>query len=171
MPRWSLVVSLALAAVALPAAASSAPLSTSFEIVGYEYAFTSTVGSFAGEGTGDKGGTGYWTATVKHDRLGSNPTYVNGGSFAMTIRGPGSSVDVVVGTFTHHGGKITTLDRGANCTNQKYLVADTLKAVSTPTTSHGAGNFRVTLTHYRHRLLGRCVAYKARVSGTVSFTY
>ena len=89
----------------------------------------------------------------------------------MAVRGPGSSVDAVVGTFTHHGGKITTLDRGANCTNQKYLVADTLKAVSTLKSSDGSGNFMVTLTHYRHRLLGRCVAYKARVSGTVSFTY
>src|SRR5436189_5611058 len=159
------------AALALPAAASSAPASTSFKIVGYEYAFTPTVGSFAGNGTGDAGGTAYWNATVKHDRLGSVPTYVNGGSFAMTVRGPGSSVDAVVGTFTHHGGKITTLDRGVNCTNQKYLVADTLNAVSTPTTSNGVGNFSVTLTFYRHRLLGRCVAYKARVSGTVSFAY
>ena len=159
------------AALALPAAASSAPPSTSFAIVGYEYAFTSTVGSFAGNGSGNEGGTAYWNATVKHDRLGSNPTYVNGGPFAMAIRGPGRAGDAVVGTFTHHGGKITTLDRGASCTNQKYLVADTLKAVSTPTTSNGSGNFSVTLTHYRHRLLGRCVAYKARVSGTVSFTY
>jgi hypothetical protein len=171
MPRGLLVLPLTLAAMALPAAASSAPVSTSFKIVGYEYAFTSTVGSFAGSGSGDAGGTAYWNATVKHDPLGSVPTYVNGGSFAMTVRGPGSSIDAVVGTFTRHGGKITTLDRGANCTNQKYLVADTLKAVSTPSTSNGAGNFRVTLTHYRHRLLGRCVAYKARVSGTVSFTY
>jgi hypothetical protein len=171
MPRGLLVLPLTLAAVALPAAASSAPVSTSFKIVGYEYAFTSTVGSFAGSGSGDAGGTAYWNAIVKHDPLGSVPTYVNGGSFAMTVRGPGSSIDAVVGTFTRHGGKITTLDRGANCTNQKYLVADTLKAVSTPSTSNGAGNFRVTLTHYRHRLLGRCVAYKARVSGTVSFTY
>jgi hypothetical protein len=171
MPRGLLVLPLTLAAVALPAAASSAPVSRSFKIVGYEYAFTSTVGSFAGSGSGDAGGTAYWNATVKHDPLGSVPTYVNGGSFAMTVRGPGSSIDAVVGTFTRHGGKITTLDRGANCTNQKYLVADTLKAVSTPSTSNGAGNFRVTLTHYRHRLLGRCVAYKARVSGTVSFTY
>jgi hypothetical protein len=79
------------AALALPAAASSAPPSTSFAIVGYEYAFTSTVGSFAGNGSGNEGGTAYWNATVKHDRLGSNPTYVNGGSFAMAIRGPGSS--------------------------------------------------------------------------------
>jgi hypothetical protein len=171
MPRALLVVLVALAAVALPAAASSAPDSTSFKIIGYEYAFTSTVGSFAGNGSGNAGGTAYWNATVKHDRLGSDPTYVNGGFFAMAVRGPGSSVDAVVGTFTHHGGKITTLDRGANCTNQKYLVADTLKAVSTPKSSNGTGNFMVTLTHYRHRLLGRCVAYKARVSGTVSFTY
>jgi hypothetical protein len=165
------VVPIALLAAALPGAASSAPLSTSFKIVGYEYAFTSTVGSFAGNGTGNAGGTAYWNATVKHDRLGSVPTYVNGGSFAMAIRGPGTLVGAVVGTFTHHGGRITTLDRGANCTNQKYLVADALKAVSTPTTSNGTGNFSVTLTHYRHRLLGHCVAYKARVVGTVSFMY
>jgi hypothetical protein len=171
MPRALLVVLLAVATAAVPAAASSAPVSTSFKIAGYEYAFTSTVGSFAGNGSGNAGGTAYWNATVKHDRLGSVPTYVNGGFFAMAIRGPGSSVDAVVGTFTPHGGKITTLDPGANCTNQKYLVADALKAVSTPTTSNGSGNFSVTLTHYRHRLLGQCVAYKARVSGTVRFTY
>jgi hypothetical protein len=169
--RALIVIALALAAVAVPAAASSPPISTSFKIVGYEYAFTSTVGSFAGNSTGNAGGAAYWNATVKHDRLGSNPTYVNGGSFAMTIRGPGSSVDAVVGTFAYHAGKITTLDPGANCTNQKYQVVDTLKAVSTPTTSNGSGNFTVTLTHYRHRLLGRCIAYKARVSGKVSFTY
>jgi hypothetical protein len=29
----------------------------------------------------------------------------------------------------------------------------------------------LTLTHYRHPLLGRCLAYKAKVSGNVSFTY
>jgi hypothetical protein len=169
--RLLLVLPFALVSVALPAAASSAPRSTSFSIVGYEYAFTSTVGSFAGTGTGNAGDKAYWNATVKHDRLGSNPTYVNGGPFAMTIRGSGGSVDAVVGTFTHHGGKITTLDPGANCTNQKYLVADTLRDVATPTSSNGTGNFRVTLTHYRHRILGRCVAYTARVAGTVSFRY
>lgn len=169
-PRGFLLVALGFAALALPAAASP-PASTSFNIVGYEYAFTSSVGSFAGNGSGNAGGTGYWNATVKHDPLGSDPTYVNGGPFAMTVRGPGSSVDAVVGTFSHHGGKITTLDRGANCTNQKYLVTSTLKAVATPKTSNGAGTFQVTLTHYRHRFLGRCVAYKARVAGVVTFRY
>src|SRR4029453_8652277 len=171
MPRAILAVALVLATVALPAAASSAPMSTSFKIVGYEYAFRSTVGSFAGTGSGDAGGTAYWNATVKHDRLGSDPTYVNGGAFLVGICGPGRSVDAVVGTFTHHGGKITTLDRGANCTNQKYLVADALKAVSTSTTSNGSGNFSGALPLSRHRLPAHSVAYKARVSGPVSFTY
>ncbi len=171
MPRGLLLVAFAFAALALPAAASSPPVSTSFNLVGYEYTFTSSVGSFAGNGIGNAGGTGYWNATVKHDPLGSDPAYVNGGPFAMAVRGPGSSVDAVVGTFSHHGGKITTLDRGADCTNQKYLVTGTLKAVSTPKTSNGAGKFEVRLTHYRHRFLGRCVAYKARVSGSVRFTY
>ena len=156
---------------ALPAAASAAPVSTTFKVVGYEYAFTSTVGSFAGTGTGDVGGKGYWNARVKHDRLGSKPTYVNGGSFAMTVQGPGASVDAVVGTFTHHGGTIRTLAGGASCTNQRYLVVDTLSGVRTATTANGTGKFQVTLTHYRHRVLGRCVAYKARVSGSVTFTY
>jgi hypothetical protein len=165
------VVLALLAALALPAAASPAPASTSFAIAGYEYAFTSTVGTFAGNGKGDAGGKVFWNATVKHDKLGSKPTYVNGGSFAMTIAGPGTSVDAVVGTFSFHGGMITTLDRGTNCTNQRYRVADTLQDVSTTTTSNGTGTFIVTLTHYRHRILGRCVAYKARVAGTLSFTF
>ncbi len=167
----SLVALAGLVALALPASAASAPVSKTFKVVGYEYAFTSRVGSFAGTGTGDLGGKAYWNARVNHDRLGSNPTYVNGGRFAMTVTGPGLTVDAVVGTFTYHGGTIRTLDPGANCTNQKYLVADTLRDVLTPTTSNGTGTFRVTLRHYRHRVLGRCIAYKAKVSGTVSLTY
>jgi hypothetical protein len=160
----------ALLAAALPAAASGAA-SSSYTIAGYEYAFTSTVGSFAGTGAGTTGGKAYWNATVKHDPLGSHPTYVNGGSFAMTVRGPGASVDAIVGTFSHHGGMITTIDRGANCGNQKYLVVDTLRNVATPTRANGAGNFRATLTHYRHRVFGHCIAYKARVSGEVRVTF
>ena len=107
---------------------------------------------------------------MKHDRLGSTPTYVNGGSFAMTVQGPG--IDAVVGTFTHHGGTIRTLDRGANCTNQQYLVTDDLENVSTSTTSGGSGSFEGVLTHYRYRLwFGPCVIYKARFVGDVSFSY
>jgi hypothetical protein len=35
----------------------------------------------------------------------------------------------------------------------------------------GSGQLAVRLTHYRARVLGRCVIYKARVAGTVTFTY
>ena len=84
---------------------------------------------------------------------------------------PASTSFAVVGTFTFHGGMITTLDRGPNCTNQRYRVVDTLQNVSTTTTTSGTGTFTVTLTHYRHRILGRCIAYKARVAGTLTFSF
>jgi hypothetical protein len=170
-PRSLLVASLAVAALALPAAATAAPASTTFRIVGYEYAFTPTVGSFAGTGRGNAGDIAAWNAYVKHDRLGSSPTYVNGGSFAMTTRSVGGAFDAVTGTFTYHGGTITTLNPGTNCTNQQYRVTATLQDVRTTTSSGGSGQLAVTLTHYRARFFGRCVAYKARVAGTVNLAY
>ena len=160
-----------LAALGGPASASAAPASTSFAIVGYEYAFTQTVGSFAGAGRGNAGDAAAWNARVVHDPLGSTPTYVNGGSFAMTTRSAGGHLDYVTGSFAYHGGTITTLDPGASCTNQRYLVTGTLANVATRTTAGGSGAFSATLTHYRYRLFGRCVIYKARVAGTVTFAY
>jgi len=161
----------AAAALALPTAASARPASTAFAVVGYEYAFTQTVGSFAGSATGNAGDTGLWNATVQHDPLGSMPTYINGGTFAMTTVGSGGHVDFVDGDFVHHGGRITTLDPGANCTNQRFLVAGALHNVATRTTSGGTGDFSVVLTHYRQSLFGHCFIYKARVVGSVSFSY
>jgi hypothetical protein len=168
--RFLIVVSLAAGALALPAAASAEPASTTFVIVGYEYAFTSTVGSFAGYGHGNADESALWNASVEHDPLGSSPTYVNGGSFEMTTNGP-SGFDAVTGSFAYHGGMITKLAAGANCTNQKYRVTGTLEDVSTTTTTGGSGSFDATLTHFRARLFGHCVIYKARVAGTVGFTY
>jgi hypothetical protein len=169
--RSALVTVLALAALVAARAATAAPASTSFAIVGYEYAFTSTVGSFAGTGSGNAGESAAWNARVEHDPLGSTPTYVNGGSFAMTTRSSGGHLDFATGDFAYHGGTITTIDPGAGCTNQRYRVTGTLENVATTTTSGGSGNFAVTLTHYRYSLFGHCVIYKARVAGTVRFTY
>jgi hypothetical protein len=166
----AVVAGFAAAALVTSAAASAAPASTSFTIVGYEYAFTSTVGSFAGTGSGNAGETAVWNATVEHDPLGSTPTYVNGGSFAMTTASS-SHLDYVNGTFAYQGGTITALDPGSGCTNQRYLVTGTLQNVSTSTTSGGSGSFAVTLTHYRYSLFGTCFIYKARVSGTVTLNY
>jgi hypothetical protein len=157
----------ATAALVIPTATQAAPISTTYAVVGYEYAFTQTVGSFAGSATGNAGDHGLWNARVEHDPLGSMPTYVNGGTFAMTT----SSPDFVTGDFVHHGGTITTIDPGANCTNQRFLVTGTLEHVTTSTTSGGTGTFSATLTHFRHSFLGRCVIYAARVAGHVSFAY
>ena len=169
--RTALVTMVALAALLTVGAATAAPAATSFAIVGYEYAFTSTVGSFAGTGHGNSGDSAAWNTRVVHDQLGSTPTYVNGGSFAMTTRSTGGHLDFVTGTFAYHGGTITNIDPGAGCTNQRYLVTGTLEDVATTTTSDGSGSFSATLTHYRYSLFGHCVIYKARVAGTVSFSY
>jgi hypothetical protein len=160
------------AAVVLVPAASAAPASTSFAITGYEYAFTQTVGSFAGKGSGNGGESAVWNATVQHDPLGSTPTYVNGGSFQIgTLSLSTGHVDYVTGTIRYHSGTITTLNSGPNCTNQQYLVTGALDDVTTRTTSAGSGAFEVTLTHHRYSIFGHCVIYKASVGGQVTFTY
>jgi hypothetical protein len=157
---------------ALAPGAAAAPRSTTFTVSGSEYAFTSTVGAFAGRAVGNAADIGFWNATVKHDQLGrARPIYVNGGSFEMTVRPAGGGIDAVAGTLTHHGGTITTLKRGTNCTNQQYRVAARLQDLLTPDSSRGSGSLKVTLTHYRLRVLGHCVAVKARVQGTVTFQY
>jgi hypothetical protein len=170
--RSSVTLFLAIAALALPAGASAAPASTVFAISGNEYAFTSTVGSFAGTGQGNAGDRAVWNTSVQHDPLGSVPTYVNGGSFQMVTSSPTGHVDSVTGTFVYHGGTITPIPPpGPGCRNQQFLVTDTLHDVATTTSSGGSGSFSAVLTHYRISLFGRCFIYNARVVGTVSFTY
>jgi hypothetical protein len=168
--RSAILACAVVAALSVPAAARAAPASTSFAIVGYEYAFTSTVGSFAGTATGNAGEIGAWDATVEHDPLGSSPTYINGGSFEMTTLGLGGS-DFVTGSFVYHGGTITTINPGAGCTNQRYRVQGALEDVATETTSGGSGYFDVVLTHFRRSVWGHCVIYLARVNGGVTFSY
>jgi len=169
--RFLAVVSAAVATLAVPASAAAAPASTSFAVTGFEYAFTPTVGYFAGGATGNAGDRGAWNTYVEHDPLGSTPTYITGGSFWMATRSPAGAYDWITGTFVYRGGTITTIDPGANCTNQRYLVTGTLKNVATSTTTGGTGTFAVTLTHYRVSLLGRCVTYSASVVGSATFDY
>jgi hypothetical protein len=169
--RRSLRLVVVAAALAIPAPAAAEPASTTFAVRGHEYAFTPTVGCFAGTALGDAGDRAVWNTCVEHDALGSEPTYINGGRFAMATRSPADSYDFVTGTFVYRGGTIETVDPGANCTNQRYLVTGALENVSTSTTSGGSGTFGVTLAHYRARLLGRCIAYRATVVGTASFLY
>jgi hypothetical protein len=165
------VAVVAAAALATPVAASAAPASTTFAVRGHEYAFTPTVGFFAGTGVGNAGDAAVWNTYVEHDRLGSTPTYITGGSFAMATRSASGTLSHVRGTFVYQGGTITTINPGANCTNQQYRVTGALENVATDTTAGGTGSVDVILTHYRTRFLGRCIAYRATVVGTASFTY
>jgi hypothetical protein len=151
--------------------AAAAPASTNFMVIGYEYAFTSTLGCFAGAASGNAGDRGSWTACVQHDPLGSSPTYVNGGKLVMATSSSSGVPDAVSGSFVYHGGKITTINSGPNCTDQQYLVTGALQDVATTTTSSGSGTFSIVLTHYRASLFGHCIIYKARVSGAASFSY
>jgi hypothetical protein len=165
------VAVVAAAALATPAAASAAPASTTFAVRGHEYAFTPTVGFFAGTGAGNTGDAAVWNTYVEHDPLGSTPTYITGGSFVMATRSPSGMLDHVRGSFVHHGGTITTMDPGDNCTNQQYRVTGALENVVTNTTTGGTGDVDVILTHFRARLFGRCIAYRATVVGTATFSY
>jgi hypothetical protein len=169
--RLAVMVLVSAAALAIPTAASAAPASTSFTVTGFEYAFTQTVGFFAGSATGNAGDRGAWNTSVEHDPLGSAPTYVNGGWFQMATRSTTGRLDFVTGTFVNRGGTITTLDPGSGCTNQRYLVTGTLADVTTSTTAGGSGTFSVVLTHFRTSVFGRCVTYRATVAGNVSFNY
>ena len=161
----------ATASLAVPLAASAEPASTTFAVRGHEYAFTDTLGCFAGTAAGDADEGAAWTACVEHDPLGSSPTYVTGGGFAMGTRSATGRYDFATGTFVDHGGTIETIDPGTDCTNQKYLVTGALENVTTRTSAGGTGEVRVTLTHFRTRFFGRCIAYRATVVGTATFAY
>jgi hypothetical protein len=166
-----LVAACSAAALAIVPAASAAPGSTNFTVSLAEYAFTSTVGCFAGKGHGNAGDSALADTCIEHDRLGSRPTYITGGWFAMTTRSPSGAIDYVSGSYVYHGGTVTTINPGPNCTNQQYGINGALEHVATSNTSGGSGTFAGTLTHYRTRVFGRCVTYWARVRAGVTFAY
>ena len=169
--RVLILVGVTAATLSMPASAPAAPGSTTFAVTGLEYAFTQTVGVFAGVGSGNAGDSAAWNTRVVHDPLGSEPTYINGGSLEMTTRSPNGRLDFVTGSYVYHGGTITTLNRGANCTNQRYRVEGALGHVATSNTWGGTGTFSAVLTHHRARIFGRCIIYSATVAGRATFTY
>jgi hypothetical protein len=169
--RAVILVGVTAATLMLPAAASAAPPSTSFAVTGLEYAFTQTVGVFAGTGQGNAGDSAAWNTRVEHDPLGSQPTYITGGSFQMATVSSGGHPDYVQGSYVYHGGTIRTLDPGANCTNQRFRVMGALEHVATGDTFGGTGAFSAVLTHHRARIFGRCIIYSATVAGRATFTY
>jgi len=162
-PRLILVAA-ALAALALGAPATAAAQTYTDTLTGYEYAFTSTDGRFAGTATGALPGA--WEADIRHSQLclSCSPTAtITGGSFSL-----GTTYSLIVGHFT--GGTVQVLNPGAGCTNQTFAVDGALGGVGRWTAGTGSGTFAVTLTHYRRSILGYCTTYGAKVAGTLSLT-
>jgi hypothetical protein len=160
-----LAATLALLA-ATPAAVAAQTYSDT--VSGYEYAFTSTDGKFAGSASGSLPGA--WNADVRHTQLclSCTPTAtVTGGSFSLATTHNGAPA-LASGAFV--GGTVQVINRGANCTFQTFGVHGILGHVGWWSSGSGSGTFNVTLTHYRRSILGRCVTYGASVRGTLSLT-
>jgi hypothetical protein len=165
--RRLIILLAALAFLVVPATAAAAQ-TYSDTISGYEYAFTSTDGKFAGTASGSLPGT--WKVDVQHTALcrSCTPTAtITGGSFSVATVHNGLPA-VVTGAFT--GGTVQLTNPGANCTNETFAVNGILGHVGWWTRGSGSGTFRVTLTHYRRSILGSCVTYGASIRGALSLT-
>jgi hypothetical protein len=165
--RLIILLAAALALLVAPATAAAAQ-TYSDTISGYEYAFTSTDGKFAGTASGALPGT--WKTDVQHTKLclSCTPTArVTGGSFSLATVHNGLPA-VVTGAFV--GGTVQVINPGASCTNQTFAVNGILGHVGWWSSGTGSGVFRATLTHYRHTILGSCVTYGASVRGTLTLS-
>jgi hypothetical protein len=127
---------------------------------GIEIVPQDTQGTFSGYTTGYL--TGGWLATVDHTPLQPNAT-ITGGSFTLITR-QGGFDHPLTARFTT--GTITNTNSGSNCTNQTFRVSGTLAHLD----RYRSGRFSVTLTHYRHSILGSCIDYFATVKGILTLS-
>jgi hypothetical protein len=165
--RSIIVLVAALILLMTPATAAAAQTYTD-TIGGYEYAFTSTDGKFAGTASGALPGS--WNVDVQHTPLCLSCTTtatISGGSFSLATTHAGFPA-LVSGAFV--GGTVQVTNVGSNCSNQTFAVNGILGNVGWWSSGTGSGTFQATLTHYRHSIFGSCVTYGASVRGTLSLT-
>lgn len=159
---WMFPVLAAAAALVISPASAIAATTYSDSVSGYEYAATSTQGSFAGAASGALPGA--WSATVDHTPLGTSAT-ITGGDFHLATYVHGTPT-AVTGDFT--GGTVKQLSGFTGCVNQQYAVNGVLGDVGFGSAGSGTGTFAATLMHYRAKVFGYCVTYSASVSGSLS---
>lgn len=167
--RRSIIFLVAALALLMATPAAVAARTYSDTISGYEYAFTSTDGKFAGRASGSLPGA--WNADVQHTPLcrSCTPTAaITGGSFSLATTHNGLPA-LVSGAFV--GGTVQITNVGPNCSNETFAVNGILGRVGWWTSGSGSGTFRANLTHYRRSVFGRCVTYGAAVRGTLSLTF
>jgi hypothetical protein len=119
-----------------------------------------TRGTFSGYTNGAL--IGDWLATVNHTPLNPNAR-ITGGTFTLSTSANQLSqpLSARIGT-----GAIRITNPGANCSNQTYKVSGTLTHLN----PYRSGTFSLTLTHWRHTLLGTCLSYFATTTGTLTLT-
>jgi hypothetical protein len=167
-PRRLIILLVAALALLVAPGTAAAARTYSDTIRGYEYAFTSTEGRFAGRASGALPGS--WNAVVQHTPLcrSCTPTAtITGGSFSLATTHNGFPA-LVSGAFV--GGTVRVTNVGSNCSNQTFAVNGILGNVGWWSRGSGSGTFTATLTHYRQSVFGSCVTYGASVRGTLSLT-
>jgi hypothetical protein len=151
------LVAVSAAATRVPVAASATRVQVT-TVHGIEIVPEHTEGTFTGYSTGSLPGD--WVAVVKHTPLSPNAT-VTGGTLTL-VTSQHRKTRTLTGQFS--GGTITNTNPGANCTNQTYQVVGNI----TQFNGNHTGRFSVTLTHYRHSILGACISYFATTTGTLT---
>jgi hypothetical protein len=151
--RVLVVLAAFVATIALPATANAA---TTYTISGTE--INPSPATFVGSLTNQ---VGYWKGVVYHEPLNySGTTTITGGYFTVTAYTP--SYRHVTGTIDPGGtivaGPVSSPD-GFTCT-QTFTVSGTLNG--------GTGSFAGTLTHYGILYNGRCNAFAASFTGSVT---
>jgi hypothetical protein len=167
-PRRLIILLAAVLALLVAQATAAAAQTYNDTISGFEYAFTSTEGRFAGTASGALPGS--WNADVQHTPLclSCTPTAtITGGSFSLVTTRNGFP-ELVSGAFV--GGTVQVTNVGANCSNQTFAVNGILGNVGWWSSGSGTGTFTATLTHFRRSVFGRCITFGASVGGTLSLT-
>ena len=141
------------------------PASYTDAVAGRELFATPTLGIFAGVATGSLPGS--WSASIWHTPLGTAPSSITGGSFALATAVDGSTA-IVRGTFS--AGTVSQTGGFNGCANQTYAVQALLGQVGVGGGT-GSGTVAATLTHYRTAVFGYCVTYKATVVGVVGLVF
>lgn len=151
---------LAVVAIASSGTAAASPRPVVTSVHGIELVAKHTQGTFSGYTSGGlKAG---WLAVVNHTPLNPN-AHITGGNFTLITKTSG--FDHPITAHINHG-TITLTNPGANCTNQTYAVTGSLNHI----TGNRTGSFALTLTHWRHTILGTCLAYFATTTGTLTLS-
>ena len=150
-----------LAVVSAPAgSATASPRRVVARVHGIELIARHTQGTFSGYASG--GLSGGWLAVVNHTPLDPNAR-ITGGSFSLA-----TSLDQLGDPLAARieRGAITMTNPGTRCTNQTFKVTGNLAGLR----GYKRGAFSLTLTHFRHDILGTCLSYFATTNGTLTLT-